>query len=196
MPCKHGHCFISPQIPENSSQGRFVSSHEPNMKVAWFCDFFSLLKKYGRLKQANLPINPTNSCLRGGWAWILFTFLVIYQGRETVRWPPKALIHLSLKYSTARRSLTHRRDANCYLCPPLLSSGKANCYLCPPLLSSGKDWLDCRCGCSDPYTQTHTHTHTHTYTHTVQESASSCWSWSFGVLETNSPCSVGVGTQD
>ena len=134
--------------------------------ILWF---FFLPKKYGRLKQANLPINPTNSCLRGGWAWILFTFLVIYQGRETIRWPPIALIHWRLKYSTVRRSSTHRHDADCYLCPPLLSSGK-----------DLTDWT-VNVGA---LTRTLKYTHTHTHTHTVQESASSCWSWSFGVLRT------------
>ena len=116
--------------------------------ILWF---FFLPKKYGRLKQANLPINPMNSCLRGGWAWILFTFLVIYQGRETVRWPPIALIHWRLKYSTVRRSSTHRHDADCYLCPPLLSSGK-----------DLTDWT-VNVGA---LTRTLKHTHTHTHTHT------------------------------
>ena len=119
--------------------------------ILWF---FFLLKKYGRLKQANLPINPTNSCLRGGWAWILFTFLVIYQGRETVRWPPIALIHWRLKYSTVRRSSTHRHDADCYLCPTLLSSGK-----------DLTDWT-VNVGALTR-TLKHTHTHTHTHTHSA-----------------------------
>ena len=69
--------------------------------------------------------------------------MVIYQRKETVSWPPIALIHWRLKSSTAGRSPSHRRGPGCYLEPRVLSSGKDS-----PLLGCAR--AVCRPACSHP----------------------------------------------